>query len=187
MRNNELQLDLAKFSLLKSNNTDIARKNKYLKDDNITLRDQIREKEREVKSLKTAFNEIVDQNTQYHDQYGSPNSASFRPNQEMIGDNQSIKRTNEFVMRLLQQLYSAVGSKFTQENRTEEELASKRLSDYVNEIKSNDRMMTKGLSAEHQGIIKSDHDVVIRGLRTSTGAPINTVSNHLGNKYSSPH
>jgi chromosome segregation ATPase len=113
LKNNELSLDLAKFSLLKSNNKDVERKNKYLKDDNSTLRDQLREKEREIKSLKNAFNDILNQNNQYHDKYGSPTSASFGLDQELIGDNQSIKRTNEFVMRLLQQLYSAVGIQFT--------------------------------------------------------------------------
>jgi SMC interacting uncharacterized protein involved in chromosome segregation len=87
LRNNELQLDLAKYSLLKSNNKDISRKNKYLKDDNATLRDQLRQKEREIKSLKNAFNEILDQNNQYHDKYGSPNSANFGRNSNLIGDN----------------------------------------------------------------------------------------------------
>jgi hypothetical protein len=52
-------------------------------------------------------------------------------------------------MRLLQQVYSAVGIKFTFQNQKEEELAAKRLSDYIKEIKGNDRLMSKGLSSEH--------------------------------------
>jgi hypothetical protein len=61
-----------------------------------------------------------------------------------------------------------VGVKFTHEHKKEEELAAKRLTDYVREIKSNDRLMSKGLSQEHQGIIKSDHEVVLMGLRSNT-------------------
>ena len=101
LKNNELQLDLARVSLLKSNNKDFTRKNKYLIEDNVSLRDQIREKEREIKSLKNAFNDILDKNSQYHDQFGSPRSRGFR-DQEIIGDSQSVKRTNAFVMRLLE-------------------------------------------------------------------------------------
>jgi hypothetical protein len=57
---------------------DLERKNKYLVDENISLRDEIREKDGEVKSLKDAVNVVLDKNTQYKDQFGSPRSASFR-------------------------------------------------------------------------------------------------------------
>ena len=187
LKNNELQLDLAKVSLLNTNNGDIDRKNKYLKDDNAALRDQIRDKEREINDVKNAFNDLLDKNNQYYGQYGSPSNIPVNKKYDQEDDSKVIKQTSEFIMKLQQQLYASLGNKFEAERNKEEELAAKRLSDYLQDIHTNDRLMSKGLSMEHQGIIKSDHDVVVNALlRNNKHSPIVTDIGTRFNQLASP-
>lgn len=131
LKNNALQMEMAEITLMKNSSGDLERQYRYLKEDNASLREDIRRKDRELRDMLQSANFKKERDSQDFDS---------------LANNQSLMETNSFLMRLLQQLYGNLGDSFGARNLEEEKLAARRVSDYLTDILKSDRIISKGLS-----------------------------------------
>ena len=124
-------MEMAEITLMKNSSADLERQYRYLKEDNASLREDLRRKERELKDLLQTSNFQREQG-----------SRDF----ESMANNQSLMETNSFLLKLLQQLYGNLGDSFGARNLEEEKLAARRVGDYISDILKSERILSKGLS-----------------------------------------